>query len=487
MSAPLPPNQRGEPSLAKQTVWYFFSRSIAGFLSFASILIYTRLLPPELYGRYALTISAVGFLNTVFFQWLRLSFGRFLPAYSADLKILKENVLGLFLVSAACAFLVSICTFLVSLNSPWRLFVLLGFVLLLVEAWYELNLMQLVYYVQPIKYGLAGTIRAGLGLVLGSGFILLGLGSIGPLLGLSVALLLLGCIFYKQEWQKLKPVIAKQLCSELLRYGLPLTATFLLGFVINSSDRFLIAWFLGERQAGVYASSYDLAQQPLTLLMTAVNLVAYPLAVWALEKEGLQSAKKQLRFNAVLLFGIALPATLGMILIAPNISLALGKSFREDGMKVLPWITVATFLAGMKAYYFDLAFQLGRRTLDQLWISLIAALTNFSLNLLWIPKSGLLGAAYATVVAYGAALLLSVARGKIVFSLPIPFLDWVKIIGGSSLMALALWQVVDWRGWIALLGQIALGFGTFVFAALVLNVCGVREAVKNCLKYTRKT
>lgn len=478
----VPIGQRGELRLLKSLVLYFLGRAIPGAINFLAIVIYTRLLTPQSYGQYALTVSAVGFCNVVFFQWLRLSFGRFFPKFVVNLRVLKENVLGLFLLSGFFPSVIALAWVLTPLNPTKRFFPLLGLGLLLSEAWFELNLTQMIYRVEPVRYGVANALRAGLSLILGVGLIFCRLEGAAPILGILVALILLGFVFYIKEWKMIKPKVTKEVSSELLWYGLPLTGTFLLAFIVHASDRFVIAWFLGQTQAGIYSSSYDLAQQPLTLLMTAVNLLVYPLAVWTLETKGYEIAKQQLKLNAVLILGIGLPATIGMVLLAQNISLFLGKEFRAEGVKVLPWVTLAAFLSGMKAYYFDLAFQLGRKTIGQLWISLVAAAANLLLNFLWIPKWGILGAAYATVVAYGIALLMSMLWGRKVLLLPIPCKDWLKIAGAVAFMGSVLRSISSQYGWLALCYQIAIGGTAYWGACLLFNICGLRKNFAKIIK-----
>src|SRR5690606_5275570 len=142
-----------------------------------------------------------------------------------------------------------------------------------------------------------------------------------------------------------------------------------------------------------YAAGYDIANQGLTVLMMVVNLAAYPLLVRTLESKGILATQEQAVKSGTLLLGVSLPAAGSVVLLAPSIvQVVLGDSFRDTGRLLLPLIAAATFLAGLKAYHFDLAFQLGRWTVGQFWVSAIAAVVNVLLNLWWIPALGILGA-----------------------------------------------------------------------------------------------
>ena len=61
------------------------------------------------------------------------------------------------------------------------------------------------------------------------------------------------------------------------------------------------------------------------------------------------------------------------------------------------------------------------------FIILLAAFVNVVLNLLFIPSHGMLGAAWATVVAYIFILLLSTYFVIKSIKVAVPFFDWIKI------------------------------------------------------------
>jgi O-antigen/teichoic acid export membrane protein len=257
----------------------------------------------------------------------------------------------------------------------------------------------------------------------------------------------------------------------LLAYGLPLTATVALNFVIASSDRFLVAWFLGTEAAGTYAAGYDLGWLAVTTLMLIVNLAGYPLVIRAMEGAGPAAAQVQLQQNGLLLVAVALPTVALVVMLAPNIArVVLGAPFRADGARLLPWIALAAFLAGARLYYANLAFQLSRNTLGQLWVSLAAALLNLGLNWLWIPRFGLLGAAWATLLAYGLALILGWWFGRRVFPLPMLPADALKPLGATLAMALALWPWRAGLGPLALAAQVGLGLLAYALALGLLDM-----------------
>jgi O-antigen/teichoic acid export membrane protein len=147
-----------------------------------------------------------------------------------------------------------------------------------------------------------------------------------------------------------------------------------------------------------------------------------------------------------------------MALLSENIaSVFLGSSFSAQAASLIPIVAAGVLISGVKAFYFDVAFLLGKRTRDLIAIAGIAAIANILLNVLWIPANGILGAAYASAVSYAIGLGFSVAWGSKVFYLDRWDSELAKVVGATICLAVYLLLVATYRGPLALLGQVALG------------------------------
>jgi O-antigen/teichoic acid export membrane protein len=461
----------------KSAIIYLGGRGVSGVLNFCSIALYTRLLDPVSYGRYALVIAGVALCQVVLFGWLPLGVLRFLSKHSDREQAFLSTVATAFLSTVALTVLGTVIILWCWTDPAGRVLVTLGAVLLWAQAWFDLNLVVAQTRLLPVLYGLLSASKAILALAIGGALVLGGLGAYGPILGLAVAAFVSAFGFIWREWREIRPGLwDRQLGRDLLAYGLPLTATFALARVVSSSDRFLLGWFLGSAAAGTYSASYDLAEMTLTLLMMVVNLATYPLIVRSLETEGQEAASDRLQQSGVLLLAVAVPAATGLTVCAPNIAgVVLGAPFREAGAAVVPWIALTAFLAGLKGFYFDLAFQLGRYTLGQVWITLVAAAVNLALNLWWIPVLGLMGAVYASVVAYTVALCLSWRLGRRAFAVPSFPAEAVKILVAAAIMAFLLWPLRGYQGWLMLLLQVGAGCLIYAVALLASDFYGIRK------------
>jgi O-antigen/teichoic acid export membrane protein len=464
--------------LLKHSAAYVLARGLPGILSFLSITVFTHLLTEGQYGRYALVVAGVVLLNVTLFLWIRMSVLRFLPQHLDDPKELLSTVMGLFGLMAVVSGLVGIVMLMVFRDPVSRGLILFAIPMQWSYSWSELCLELLRSKLQPLRYGMLFFIKSASTLVIGGILATVGIGAYAPLTGMVVGTLIAGGFLSFGMWKGIRPKLNREITRELLIYGLPLTATGGLEYVLRSADRFVIGGMMSEGAAGVYAAAFDLAQQTLVLLMMIVNLAAYPLAVRALEQKGEDAARRQVDKNGTLLIAVGLPAAVFMALLAPTVASALlGPAFRAQGQLIMPWIAFGAFFLGFRAYHFDLAFQLGKSTANQLHVLIAAVVVSVGLKFVLIPKWGLIGAAEATMAAYIVATFVSAWAGRKHFRIPLPLVNWGKIVLATAIMAACLWPLAGQRGWLGLLLQMVTATLIYGLAMIALDTAGSRKRV----------
>ena len=444
---------------------YFVGRGIAAALSLVSLGVYTRLLEPQEYARYVLVISGVGFVSLLLFQWARAALLRFLPmrVYSPE-KTLANLATSIFWLCTAASLVVLGVSLLVP---TWRFLLVLGAALLWAQVWFEHQLEFLRVEQRATAYVVLLNLRALLALLIGIGIAeFVAKTAAAPLLGMVIGALLAGLLSGVQQQLRYISRIDPFLLKEMLRYGLPLTFSLLSSYIIATSDRFLIAWFLDEGMAGVYAASYDFAQQSVGSVLSTVNLATYPAVIRTYEQGNRQATIDQVRHTGVLMLATGIPVVALMVLLAQPLStFVLGTEFRATALQTIPWVSVAALLAGLRAYWIDLPFFLKQSSLDHSRILALGALANLALNVWWIPLFGLMGAIYATLASYALTLVLSIWKGRRLFPIPISWGDNFKIAVATFAMVLAVWQLRSLQGLTGLLLQV-------LVAGLVYGIIG---------------
>ncbi|HEV7299971.1 MAG TPA: oligosaccharide flippase family protein [Tepidisphaeraceae bacterium] len=457
---------------------YLIARGLPGIVAFVAIPLFSRLLEPADYGRYALVVATVGLLNALLFQWLRLSLMRYMPAYKGDPHRLKSTLLSVALLMIAALGVLAAGICLLPIGSEWRSLILPCWVVLAVQAMFELFSEYSRAVIQPWRNMVFQLMRVGAFVLVGAAFVWGGWTWWGPLAGATVGMLLAIVYGFRQDWRGVRLSIDPVMLKRLAVYGVPLSLTVALAVVISVSDRFLISWYLGESAAGLYAVANDFTEQSLTMLMMVVNLAMYPLAVRAWEEQGRDAAQDQMRSNASLLMAVGLPAVVGIGVLTPGIATCFfGERFRESAVGVMPLIAIAAFLGGLKAYHFDAAFQFAHRTIYQVWIVLFVAIVNIVLNVIAIPTWGIKGAAGATLLAYVVSIGLTAYFGRRHFALPFPLKACAQVVLACGVMAMVLWPFRDAITPAMVATQIAVGIGVYGVVLIGSNFLGLRDAI----------
>ena len=214
--------------------------------------------------------------------------------------------------------------------------------------------------IQPLKFAKLSISYSILAVTFGGFMAMMGYGAIGVILGTSMGFVL-PTFFTKMDfWNNYKKkTFNKELFKKIAFYGLPLASVTLLEEITKNADRFMLASLQDKAHAGMYAVGYDLSGNSILLLMSAINLAAYPVIIKLLDTEGKAVALAYFKKYAILLLGIAIPAVFGLILVGPNlVHLLIGSEYQQAVILLLPWISIALLMMGLQAAYFDLAFQL---------------------------------------------------------------------------------------------------------------------------------
>jgi len=464
----------------RHSIIYLFARGLPSLIAFLSVAIYTRLLNPSEFGIYALAYTAATLISAIMFQWLRIGLLRYYQERSNDQKIVLISTIAVgFIVTTS-----GLCLLIIPVIAFYKHVVLLLVVLLLgiLQSAFDILLERSRVELSPVRFGAVALTRALLMLIGGvSGYEIAGV--IGMLVGLLLGILPIVIVELRSAISFIKFTQASQIeTRRLLRFGVPLTATFALAGVMGFADRYMLAWLSNTAAAGQYTASYDITQKIIVTLMMVVNLAGYPLLLNAQGDGDTEKFNIRLKqtLNGLLLIG--LPIMSAFVLFPSTlVDVLLGKAFRLQAIMLLPWLSVAALVEGMKVYYFDLSFQLRQNTFHQAWIVGLAAALNVGMNLWLIPMYGGLGAAWATLLANSLALGLSFAISRTQLRMPLFTRDTVLIIVSSSLMCVIMWMILPIitkelsHSVVRLLSLAIVGGLIYVTSNLVLNTMGSRK------------
>jgi O-antigen/teichoic acid export membrane protein len=239
------------------------------------------------------------------------------------------------------------------------------------------------------------------------------------------------------------------------------------GWVVNSSDRYLIAFFLGAAAVGYYSPGYSLGSM-LTLVSAPFATLLPPVLSKHYDENNLADVRTMLTYSLKYYFGIALPCVFALaVLEKPLLLLLTTPQIAENGFLVTPLVAAGTALLGADGVI-GLILALKKKTavIGTIWI--LAAMLNFGLNLVLIPYLGVVGAALTTFLAFLLSFVLLTYLSLREFTFDVNGRFIVKSVCSSSIMALflLLWNP---SGPLSVVLSIALAAAVYLTILLVLR------------------
>lgn len=472
-------------------VWgYLPANMIQGVVGFGSIVVFTRLLSAEEFGRYALAFSIMTLVHVATFSWLEAAMARFWAAERG--QALADHFTTLYRSAAVITALgllpAALLLWLAPIATDLKSAIAAGLAGIPIRCFAKLAQER---YRAAGEVGRSATMDIAIslgGFMIGVGCALGGLGAAAPLIGLGVAPLLILPFVLPGELRHARGGgHYRARMSTYARYGYPIAAGLGLSLIMASTDRLLLEVFLGPAAVGAYHAGYSLASRTLDVLFIWLGAAGTPALIMAWERGSRQAFRTAAREQASTFILIGLPAAVGVALVArPLADFMIGEDLRAAAASVTPWIAVSALLSGVTAYYLSQSFVLGKRT-DRLLLTLcIPAGANVVLNLLLVPTVGVMGAAIATSASFAIGVVASIAMGRPIVAMPVPWETLARCGVASAMMAVTVIALPAPGGFVEVVLKAGVGAIVYAVAALTLNAAGVRDLLRN-LRRRRQT
>jgi O-antigen/teichoic acid export membrane protein len=324
------------------------------------------------------------------------------------------------------------------------------------------------------KYSFVTVFNAYLNTALVAFFVLSGYGLEGAMKALLIQqLVVLAVVLYLIVAQIGVAIPKLRRVREYLAFGLPLLPSTLAGWVLNSSDRYLIAFFLGAAAVGYYSPGYALGSilgmiaAPLASLLPPVLFKHY-------DDNDIPAVRTIMSYSLKYYSGIALPCVFAMSVLSKPLLLVLTtKQIAENGYFVTPWVAAGAALIGAESLIV-LILMLEKKTAVIGTIAVLSAVFNLGLNLVLIPYLGLIAAAITTFLAFLLTFVLIAYYSLRLFTFDLNYGFIAKSVCGSCIIALFLFL---WNpsGLLSVVLSVALAAVIYVTILLVLRGLTTQE------------
>ena len=427
-------------SLFKQTAIYGLATVLPRMLSFLLVRLHTDIMPAANYGEITTLMAYMVFLNVLLSYGMETSFFRFYNKETDKNAVVETSTLSIFWTSLAFLAIAlfardSIATLLdVKLD-----YVIYAIWILVLDALSTIPFAKLRAFQRPKFFAVIKFLNVGLNLGLNFFFLyfLPKIASaypdsflasvyvenyqIGYVLLANVLASLATLMCFLPDYIQLKWTFNKVLWKQMLTYGFPILIAGLAFGINEHLDKILLDIFnVSQADIGAYGACYKLGLF-MVLFRTAYSLGIEPFFFNHAKEENATTTFAEVTKYFVIIGSLM---TLCIVVFVDVLKVILiDNSEYWQAIKVVPLIVLANFFLGI---YTNLSvwYKLIDKTKMGMYISIVGALITLFLNFLLIPIWSYMGSAVATIMAYGAMMIISYYLGNKYY--PIPY-DLKKI------------------------------------------------------------
>ena len=455
--------------------------------SFGAIVILTRLLDPADWGTYSLAMITMHAVHMLLFTWTEAAMARFQARaernndVSSHLKTIY--ILALFISIIGFIFITGTLKLLpLEQNLKFVITVALGSSCLILFMNLGMEAHKAAHRIK--RYSLIYSSHTLLSFAIGILFVIHSpFQASGPFIGIVLSLLVIGSfdLIYMLRLSrggKFHPDKVKT----YFNYGIPIGLSLVLTYALNSADSYMIAYLIDIPTQGKYIAGYNLSNRSLEIIFIWVAMAVTPMAITAFEKESSEVSQVIMKdFGATLLW-LTLPAATGIALVSQDAGFILGENIRKEAVSVMPLIAFAGLINGFMNFYVHRAFMLSGKTSAFVWAMIPPVILNIGLNLILIPKFGMMGAVWATVICYAFACAFAMFLARRYYPLPLPLKAALEISGACLFMAICVYfaPIPDyWPDFVRLITKAVIGGATYLGICLALNIANCRPVLRN--------
>lgn len=463
--------------LVNNTLIFGFGTIISKVIMFILLPIYTIYLSKSELGEGELVVN---FMNLIY-PISTINIISALLRYSMDEKVSSKKVLqNTFIVTLLGIIITSVLIFVLNINSSisnWKIY-LCG---LLLCYSIEQIFSVLSKALNKIKEFAIGNILYTLMLLLLT-FIFLVIfkyKTAGYLLAIIISNIITAIYFFIRLNLKdyfIFDKIDKKLLKEMIFFSIPLIINSISWWITTFCDRFVIEQYLGTDSVGLYSVSSKIP----TIVST---IAAIFMQAWVLSAIKAYQKNKNYFFDAVFKKFSVLFLTWAAIIIAISkilMSILVGSSF-SSSFEFVPYLICASIFAGF-GNFFAALYTSAKKNTSIMITTIIGAVINIVLNFILIPKIGIQGAVYATMISQIIVMVYRVvdSRRFIKFKL-----DLLRLLVVCILIVIESYVVISPNHY-------HLGFAIMFIVIIIyfkdlIKLAGFgKEYVKGVLKYVKK-
>lgn len=223
-------------------------------------------------------------------------------------------------------------------------------------------------------------------------------------------------------WKRLRPRLRDfdaPLFRAMLAFGIPMIGYELASIILSMGDRYVIQALLGAQPLGFYSAAYNLCDYVRMIFLASFGTAVLPMYVRMWEEKGRDETAAFLRRFMHVYVMVAMLVVAGLSAVGGELIAFLASAKYREGAQVVPYVIAGMAFDGL-VMVAGAGLYIEKRTKTVMLLVVGCAVANIGLNLVLIPRWGLVGAAAATLFAYAGLLALSMVMGRRCLPVQIP-------------------------------------------------------------------
>jgi O-antigen/teichoic acid export membrane protein len=223
--------------------------------------------------------------------------------------------------------------------------------------------------------------------------------------------------------------------KKLFGFGFPLLFGIISWLILNSADRYFLAYYRDLSEVAVYGLGYKVGLIAQIAVVTPFQLAWAPY-MFTKSMSSTENVREEFsRIFTYLVTGFSLVG-MGIFLFSREIINLFGSGKYPQATEVIPFILIAYLFSGV--FYWAGSFLNLTNNMFVYSIILVAmAALNLLLDWMWIPTFGWHGAAWATVITVGGTGLLTLFAAERVYPIHLEKVRILKLLLAVGIIVLA--------------------------------------------------
>ncbi|WP_283720803.1 lipopolysaccharide biosynthesis protein [Clostridium perfringens] len=262
-----------------------------------------------------------------------------------------------------------------------------------------------------------------------------------------------------------------KLLKVMILYSTPLIANAVSWWIINSSDRYMLNYIKGADEVGIYAVA---AKMP-SLVTTITSIFSQ---AWIISSINEYEDSKDEKFYSNI-FGLysnflILTSSIVIFIIKPLMNIYVGSNF-DNSWRYVPFLLLASIFSTFTNFFAAL-YKSAKNNMKEVTCTFIGSIINIILNILIIPKLGVMGAVISTLIASFFMASFSIYDTRKFFKF---FIDFKKLFSSILLLLLQCFCVIKdfYPNIISII---------FIFILINININIIKNLINNLIRYFSK-